>query len=247
MVARMNPSVSATVSPRLVGEGRAAACAGAVALVSLLAFEALAVAAAMPAIAQALAGHSAYALAFGGPIGASVFGMVLAGRWCDRHGPIRPAQAGLALFAAGLLLAGLAPSMDWLVAGRLLQGCGSGLLGVALYAGMGRLVPPALHPRLFSLFATAWVVPGLVGPALAVALVELLGWRSVFLVALLAIPPAAWFLLPAFARLRIEGPLATGSGERSRVAWAARGGPPCCWPAWCWPARRRCGWSRQGP
>lgn len=196
-----------TLAPQsLFNAGRTGACVGAVALITLLAFEALAVAAAMPAVAAALDGLPLYALAFGGPLAASVPGMVLAGRWSDRCGPLRATVWGLCLFGAGLLVAGLAPQMAVLVAGRVLQGLGGGMLGVTLYVGMGQVVPPALHPRLFSLFATAWVVPGLVGPTLAAALVEQAGWRWVFLAVLVLLPVAAALLLPAFARLLAHSP-----------------------------------------
>jgi len=53
---------------------------GMVALVALHAFEALAVAAAMPTVAVALDGLRLYALAFGGTLATSVIGMTLAGR-----------------------------------------------------------------------------------------------------------------------------------------------------------------------
>jgi MFS family permease len=198
-----------------------------VSLVSLVAFEAMAVAAAMPAVAEAVDGEGAYALAFGGPLAASVLGMVVAGRSCDRHGALRATAWGLVLFAAGLMLAGSAHGMAQVVAGRILQGLGGGMVGVALYVGMGQVVPSALHPRLFSLFATAWVVPGLVGPAVATWLVGQWGWRSVFLVAAAAVPVAAALLLPALWR---QGPpSASGGGDardgsgRARIAWAACG------------------------
>ena len=62
--------------------------------------EALAVAAAMPTVAEALDGLRLYALAFGGTLATSVIGMTLAGRWADRHGPARPLWYGLACFVA---------------------------------------------------------------------------------------------------------------------------------------------------
>ncbi|MBQ1762406.1 MAG: hypothetical protein IIZ92_05840 [Aquincola sp.] len=122
----------------LLARGRRAACLGAVLLVSMLAFEAMAVAAVMPAIADDLGGDGQYALAFGGLLAASVVGMVLAG-WITTPGAatqrarpawLRGARAasvlGMAVFGAGLLLAGMAPQMGVLVAGRVLQGLGSG-------------------------------------------------------------------------------------------------------------------------
>ncbi len=214
--------VSAGQDDTLFGAGRAGACIGAVALISLVAFEAMAVAAAMPAVAAAVDGVGSYAMAFGGPMAASVLGMVLAGRSSDRHGAWRATAWGLLMFAAGLLVAGLAQGMPQVIVGRVMQGFGGGMVGVALYVGMGQLVPPALHPRLFSLFATAWVIPGLVGPAVAAWLVGQFGWRSVFLAVAAVVPIAAWLLVPALWRQRrTEAPARDASGGTARIAWAA--------------------------
>ena len=204
----------------LFSHGRRAASAGGLALVSLLAFETMALTAAMPAIATALDGLTLFALAFGGLQAMSVLGMVLAGRACDRHGPLPATVAGLVVFAAGLLLAGLATSMGWLVAGRVLQGLGTGMLGVALYVGMGQLLPPALHPRLFAAMAAAWVLPGLLGPPVAAWVVQQFGWRWVFLGVALACLPTAALLLPAYARLPRPTADAAAATSHPRLAWA---------------------------
>ncbi len=212
-------TLAASADEPLFAPGRRAACLGAVTLVSLLAFEAMAVAAAMPAVAAALGGDDLYALAFGGMLAASVLGMVAAGQLCDRRGARPAAVMGLAWFTAGLLAAGFADSMAAVAAGRVLQGLGSGMLGVALYVGTGQIVPKALHPRLFALFAAAWVVPGLVGPPIAALLVRQFGWRSVFLGVALVVPLAAALLLPALQRA--TNPSAAPAAPRRALAWAA--------------------------
>ncbi|NCT85260.1 MAG: MFS transporter [Comamonadaceae bacterium] len=198
---------------KLFAPGRRAACLGAVALISMLAFESIAVATAMPAVAEALHGLPYYALAFGATLATSVLGMTAAGQLCDKRGPYRAALAGLAAFLAGLLLAGFASSMPVLVLGRALQGLGSGVLGVTLYVGVAQVVPAPLHPKLFAMFAGAWVVPGLLGPALASYLVQWLGWRSVFLAVAAAVPVAAAMMLPALRRV--------GSGSGEPLRWGA--------------------------
>ncbi|MBH9552019.1 MFS transporter [Inhella gelatinilytica] len=209
---------SATAAPTsLWAPGVRAATVGALALVSMLAFEAVAVAAAMPAIATALDGLSQYALAFGGTLALSVLGMVWAGPACDRHGPWRACSVGLGVFALGLLVAGLAPQMGWLSAGRAVQGLGVGMLAVALYAGMGRVLPAALHPKLFAALAAAWVVPGLIGPWVAAQMVSLWGWRSVFLGVALLLLPTAWMLLPALRRVPV---LQEGARAAVALPWA---------------------------
>lgn len=195
---------------------------GAVVLIALYAFEALAVATAMPTVAQALDGLPLYALAFGGALAASVVGMVASGRWADLRGPSPPLRHGIVWFALGLLIAGLAPSMWVLLLGRIVQGFGGGLMSVALYVAVGRVYPPAMHPRIFAAFAAAWVVPAVVGPTISGALVEHLGWRWVFLsVPLLAIAAAA-FVLPAVRGLGpAPGEVHDDDGAQAhRLAWA---------------------------
>ena len=203
----------ATAEGGLFAPGRRAACLGAIALISMLAFESIAVATAMPAVAEALHGLPLYALAFGATLATSVLGMTAAGQLCDKRGPYRAALAGLSFFLIGLLLAGLATSMPLLVLGRALQGLGSGVLGVTLYVGVGQVVPPSLHPKLFAMFAGAWVLPGLLGPAVASFLVTGLGWRSVFLVVAAAVPVASALILPSLKRV--------GSGTGEELRWGA--------------------------
>ncbi|HEY4418196.1 MAG TPA: MFS transporter [Pseudonocardia sp.] len=201
---------------------------GSVALVSLAAFEAIAVATAMPTVAAALDGLTAYALAFGLPLATSVVGMVLAGVWSDVRGPGAAMRVGVAGFVLGLVLAGLAPAMPMLAMGRAVQGLGSGLFSVALYVVVARVVPPALRPRMFAAFAAAWVLPAVVGPPLAGLLVETVGWRSVFLLAAVLALPAALLVEPALRGLGTpieDGTVdeaGTGIGHRRtrRVLWA---------------------------
>lgn len=210
-------------SPRsadtLLGGRMRALTVGSVALVSLAAFEAMAVATAMPTVAAALDGLAAYALAFGLPLATGVVGMVLSGVWSDARGPAAPMRFGVAAFVLGLLVAGLAPTMPVLAAGRAVQGLGSGLFSVALYVVVGRVVPPALRPRMFAAFAAAWLLPAVVGPALAGLLVQTAGWRWVFLLAATLAVPAALVVQPALRGL--AGPV--GPGVRhpwTRVGWA---------------------------
>ena len=223
----MNTTALPADTETLFSHGRLGACLGAIALVSLLAFEAIAVAAAMPAIAAALGGLGLYASAFGGMLATSVLGMVLAGQSCDRHGALRATVAGMAVFGTGLLVAGFAHSMAWVVAGRIVQGLGGGMLGVALYVGMGQVVPRALHPSLFAMLAAAWILPGLLGPLAAAWLVQQWGWPAVFLGVAAAVPLAAALLLPALSRLPTPvraglalTPSATSATPGTRLAWA---------------------------
>ncbi|SCG47682.1 MFS transporter [Micromonospora halophytica] len=215
---------AATPVARLYDPRLRAMTVGIVALVSLLAFEALAVGTAMPTVARALDGLSLYALAFGGPFAVGVLAMVLSGIWSDARGPRAPMWAGVGLFVVGLLLAGSATAMGQLVVGRAVQGLGSGLLSVALYVVVGQAYPEELRRKVFAAFAAAWVVPSLVGPAVAGLIVEHLGWRWVFLAVPAVAVPAALLVQPGLRSLRAPGAAGLPAGALTRIGWAAGAG-----------------------
>lgn len=154
---------------------------GAVALIFLAAMQSLAVTTVMPVVSADLDGERLYAVAFAGTLATSVIGMVAVGAWCDRGGVLAPLTTAVVLFVVGLLIAGFALTMPVLVAGRLVQGLGTGGQTVALYVVVARVYPAAMHGRVFAAFSAAWVVPSLIGPFLAGAVTEFLHWRWVFL------------------------------------------------------------------
>lgn len=166
---------------------------GLVALIMLVAFEAMAVTTAMPAVVADLGGLHLYNLAFSATLAASVVGTVLGGRWGDRSGPMPPIATGVTAFVAGLLIAGAAPTMEVLVLGRFVQGLGGGLTQVALYVLVARVYPPELHAKVFALFSAAWVVPSMVGPSIA-GLVAQADWRWIFYGVSIIVVPAALLL-----------------------------------------------------
>ncbi|HEX6029882.1 MAG TPA: MFS transporter [Tepidiformaceae bacterium] len=175
--------------------------AGLVMVITLAAFEALATATVMPAVKDDLGGVALYGWAFSAFLLASLVGITFAGEQADRHGPARPYAVGLALFATGLTIAGLAPAMWVLVIGRAVQGLGAGVIPPVAYVAVGRAYPEEARARIFALFATAWVVPGLVGPGLAGVTAEYLSWRLVFLAILPLVAAAALLVLPTLRKL----------------------------------------------
>jgi MFS family permease len=195
---------------------------GALMLVGQSAFESVAVATAMPTVARSLHGLSLYALAFGAPFAAAIVATVASGHWCDRFGPRKPLWSGVLVFVAGLLISGLAPTMALMVVGRAMQGFGAGVLYVALYVIVGRVYPQELRPRVFAAFAAAWVLPAVVGPAIAGLLVQFISWRAVFLGVVLLTIPSVFLVLPALrgiGALPSEQALPSDS-TRGRMFWA---------------------------
>ncbi|MCW4456668.1 MFS transporter [Microbacterium sp. MPKO10] len=174
---------------------------GTVALVFFSAFESLAITTVMPVVSADLGGDALYALAFAGPLATGIIGMVGAGSWADRRGPVLSLYASVTLFTIGLLVAGVAGSMAVFVLGRLLQGFGGGGLTVAVYVVVARVFPAELHPRIFAAFAAAWVVPSLVGPFVAGAVAEIFSWHWVFLGVVALVCLALSMVIPALRSL----------------------------------------------
>ena len=180
---------------------RRALTTGLVLTITFIASEALAVVTVMPVVARDLGGLSLYGWVFSGFMLGSVVGIVAAGREVDRRGPAVPFVAGVVLFTCGLAVAGLAPSMGVLVAGRVLQGLGAGAVPSVAYASIGRTMTGPLRAQMMAVLSTAWVAPGLAGPAIAAEVAHLFGWRWVFLGLLPVVVVTGSIAVPALARL----------------------------------------------
>ena len=200
------------VGEGVLGRSYRALSIGIVSVVLVIAFEATAVGTAMPVAARELDGVALYAFAFSGYFTTSLFGMVLAGQWADRRGPLGALAAGIAGFGAGLLLSGTAGAMWQFILGRAVQGFGGGLVIVALYVVVGRAYPERLRPAIMAAFAAGWVVPSIVGPLAAGAVTEHLGWRWVFVgIPVLVVFPLV-LALPQIRR-RASGPVDDDKGQ----------------------------------
>lgn len=204
-VAETASPVSAQDATGVLSRPYRALTIGIVSVILLIAFEATAVGTAMPVAARELHGLSLYAFAFSGYFTTSLFGMVLAGQWSDRSGPLTSLTCGIVAFAAGLLLSGTAGAMWPFILGRAVQGLGGGLVIVALYVVVSRAYPERLRPAMMAGFAACWVVPSVVGPLAAGTVTEQLGWRWVFIgIPVLVVFPLA-LALPQIRR-RAAGP-----------------------------------------
>lgn len=187
------------------------------------AFEALAVATTLPATVRDLGGLSLYGWAFSAFMLTDLVGIVLAGSASDRVGLARPFIWGVSAFTLGLFIGGLAPAMIVVIAGRAVQGFGAGALNSLAYAAIGRGYPDSAKARMLAVLSTAWVVPGLIGPALAGVITDHLGWRWVFLGLALLPPLAACLALPALRRFPPPRPdEAKRADERGRLGAAVR-------------------------
>lgn len=150
-------------------------------LVTVVATEAMAVATVMPTVEDDLGDLWLYGWVFSAFQLGTLVGIVVGGREADRLNPAVPLALGLAVFCAGLLVAGFAPNMVVVVAGRVLQGFGAGAIPTVAYVCVGRGFVPGLRPKVFAVLSSAWVLPSLVAPLAASAVARSYGWRWVFL------------------------------------------------------------------
>ena len=190
-------------------EGRGALKVGLIAVVTLVAFESLAVITILPDIEDDLGGIAWYGWVTTAFFLGTMIGIVFAGDQADA-GAAGRTSSGCCCSPSG------SPSAGWP------RRCRCWWPGVR--AGLRRRrragdrlrrhragLPRGGRPRMFAVLSTAWVVPGLVGPVLAERVSDPAGWRWVFLGLLPLVAVAGSIVVPAMVRL---GPL-RGAARRS--------------------------------
>ena len=117
--------------------------------------------------------------------------LISSGALADRFGRRRVFQIGLAVFGAASLVCALAPSIGVLTAARAVQGVGASMLSpVALAIVVNAMPDPKERARAIGVWASVFGLSMAAGPVTGGALVEALGWRSVFWVnAPVIVPP----------------------------------------------------------
>jgi EmrB/QacA subfamily drug resistance transporter len=107
--------------------------------------------------------------------------LLLAGAAGDRWGRRRVFQIGLVVFAFGSLLCSLAPSIDGLIAARLVQAVGGSMLNpVAMSIITVVFTGRAERARAIGVWGAVVGISMSLGPIVGGALIECVGWRSVF-------------------------------------------------------------------
>lgn len=192
---------SVTTAAGVFAPSHRALSAGILLTITAIAFEGMAVATVLPSVAMDLGGLDAYGWAFSAFMLASLVGAIFAGQAADRRGARTPARLGFLAFSVGLVVAGMASAWPVLLVARAVQGFGAGSLFAISYVAVARGYPETLRPRLLALLSSAWIVPSLVGPALAGQVAEHFSWRLVFIGLLPAVAIGAWMLLRSLDEL----------------------------------------------
>ena len=110
-----------------------------------------------------------------------VFAAVLvpAGRWADRIGRRRLFVAGLIAFSLGSLFCGLAPGVGALIAARVVQAAGAGMMVPASLSLLLASVPPAARSQAIGTWSALGALGAALGPVIGGSLVQI-SWRWVF-------------------------------------------------------------------
>jgi DHA1 family bicyclomycin/chloramphenicol resistance-like MFS transporter len=107
------------------------------------------------------------------------------GALSDRYGRRPVLLGGLSLFVIGVALAALAPSVEWFIAGRLIQAIGAGC-GVALARAIARdAYGPEFLVKAIAYLTMAYTLGPMISPPVGGILVDAFGWRSIFWFALI--------------------------------------------------------------
>jgi EmrB/QacA subfamily drug resistance transporter len=107
--------------------------------------------------------------------------LMLAGSTADRIGRKRVFMTGLVVFTAGSALCSLAPNLDALIAFRMVQAVGGSMLNpVAMSIITNTFTDPRERARAIGVWGGVVGISMAAGPLVGGALVDTVGWRSIF-------------------------------------------------------------------
>jgi MFS family permease len=155
---------------------RLAACTAAAALLQL---DGTLITVALPSVAHGLGVKSAStSIVLAAYFVAYALLLLPGGELVDRFGARRLALIGLGLFAIGAAAGALASNLDLLIATRVVQGAGAGLVSPAALAGAVSGFPPERRGSALGIWGASAGVSNLAGPLLGGVLTVTLGWRA---------------------------------------------------------------------
>jgi EmrB/QacA subfamily drug resistance transporter len=176
---------------------------------------------------------SSYLLAYAVPL-------LVAGRLGDRFGPKNLYLAGLAVFTVASLWCGLSGTIVMLIAARMVQGVGAGLLTPQTLSTITRIFPPERRGMAMSVWGATAGVATLVGPLAGGILVDTLGWAWIFFVnvpiGIIGLGLAVWLLpvLPTHKhRFDLIG-VGLSAVAMFLIVFALQEGQSGGWAPWIW-------------
>jgi MFS family permease len=150
--------------------------------IALAAFDGVSVIAILPRITGDLGDVGFISWVITGFLVASTISVVVAGPMVDTLGVCTTFRITLIVFGVASVACAAAPNVPVLIAFRVLQGVGGGLVIAVALAAVGLVYPSDLVPRAYATISALWGAMAIVGPAVAAGLNAVAGWRAVFLV-----------------------------------------------------------------
>ncbi|SKC68701.1 MDR family MFS transporter [Krasilnikoviella flava] len=172
---------------------------------ALVALDATIIATASATIARELGGFDQLPWLFSTYLLAQAVSTPVFGRLADVLGRKRLMLAGVALFFAGSVLAGLAPTMGVLIAGRVLQGLGAGAVMPVSMTIAADIYTLEERAKTQGYLASVWAISAVVGPTLGGVFSQFTSWRWIFLVNIPLCALAAWMLARRYHEAPREG------------------------------------------
>jgi EmrB/QacA subfamily drug resistance transporter len=108
--------------------------------------------------------------------------LIAAGKLADQFGRRRFFIIGLGVFTLGSLLCAISPSADVLIASRVVQGAGAGILAPLGFAITAAVFPIQERGKALATIAVVALAASASGPAIGGAIVELASWEWIFIV-----------------------------------------------------------------
>lgn len=125
---------------------------------------------------------------------ASLIASAVCARLLARGGPRTAYRIAMLLFAIGALLCATAHDMGWLLAGRLVQGLGGGMLSALSFSMVRALFPRRLWSRAMAVISVVWGLATMAGPAVGGLFAEAGAWRGAFY-SLAGVIPLLWIVV----------------------------------------------------
>ncbi|MFI4934444.1 MAG: MFS transporter [Caulobacterales bacterium] len=134
----------------------------------------------MPTVGRELGGYAYFSWATAAYMVGAILSGATAARLSARFGLRNAMVAAGLVTAVGCVISAVAPGMVTLVAGRWVQGVGSGWIVGACYAAIGAIFPERHLARIFGVMTSIWGVATVLGPLVGGVFAEAGAWRALF-------------------------------------------------------------------
>ncbi|RAK63598.1 MFS transporter [Phenylobacterium kunshanense] len=197
----------------LLGEGRLPRFAVIMLGVWLNAADSLVTSTILPSVGRDLGGFAYFSWATAGFFVGAILAGASAGRVSEIFGLRRATAFGGVVMALGCVMSAAASDIGLFLAGRVVQGLGSGWISGFAMVAIAFLFPERHLARVFAAVTFVWGIATVLGPLFGGLVVESGDWRDVF-----------WLFAVQAVVFSVAAPLLLGGrGE-------ARGGPGVPWP-----------------